>query len=130
MVTLEGRPSFLTLKKALVADATVSGAVGLLSLAGARWLDSRLDLPTGLLAGSGAIAITYAVGLVMLGSRDRIPTSGARLVVGGNVAWAVACLVLLFSGWIEPNVFGAALILVHLVGALLFAEIQAMALRA
>jgi hypothetical protein len=130
MATLERRPSLLTLKQALLIDAIVSGTVGLLSLVGARWLDSLLDLPAALLAGSGAIMAVYAVGLVMLGNRARVPASGARIVIGGNLVWAAACVLLLFSGWVDPNGLGVAFILAQIVAVLVFAELQAMALRA
>lgn len=130
MATLEQRSSIVTLKRALVADAAVSGAVGLLSLAGARWLGSVLDLPAALLAGSGAFMTIYAAGLVMLGNRRPVPASGARIVVGGNLVWAAACVVLLFSGWVAPNVLGAGFIVVQIAAVLIFAELQALALRA
>lgn len=129
MATLERRPMFLTLKLALMADAIVSATVGVLSLTGARWLDSRFDLPAGLLAGSGAIAIAYAGGMAMLSTRTPIQAAAGRAVVTGNVVWAAATAVLLFSGWIEPNARGIAFILVHLLGALTFAELQVLALR-
>lgn len=129
MVTLERRQSFLTLKLALLADAIVSATVGVLSLIGARWLDSQFDLPAGLLAGSGAIAIAYAGGLAMLSARTPIRAAAGRAVVAGNVVWAAAGVVLLFSGWIGPNGLGTAFIVVQVVAVLVFAELQAMALR-
>lgn len=129
MVPLERRQSFLTLKLALLADAIVSATVGVLSLIGARWLDSQFDLPAGLLAGSGAIVIAYAGGLALLGTRDRVPAAGTRAVIITNLAWATACVVLLFSGWIGPNGLGTAFIVVQVVAVLVFAELQAMALR-
>lgn len=130
MVTLERRTPFLTLNQALVADAAITGAAGLVSLAGARWLDSLLDLPTALLVGSGAIMTVYAAALVALGSRQRIPATGVRSVIGVNLAWAVASAVLLLSPWIDPNALGVAFILVQIVAVLGFAELQAIALRA
>lgn len=130
MATLQRSSSLLTLKGALLADAAVSGAVGLISLAGARWLGSALDLPAALLAGSGAFMTIYAAGLVMLGNRWPVPASGARIVAGGNLVWAAACIVLLFSGWIAPNALGAGFVVVQIVAVLIFAELQALALRA
>lgn len=130
MVTLERRSSFLTLNQVLVADATVTGATGLLSLAGARWLDSLLDLPTALLAGSGAIMAAYAVGLVMLRTRAPVPVAAARMVIAINLVWASACVILLLSGWIEPNMLGVAFILVQIAAVLVFAMLQGMTLRA
>ncbi len=130
MATLERRSSFLTLRQAIYSDAVISGAVGLLSLAGAWWLDSLLDLFAALLAASGAIMALYAVALMMLGARNPVPTNGARVVIAVNLVWAVACVILLFSGWIDPNGPGVAFILAQIFAVLVFAEIQAMALRA
>ncbi len=130
MATLERRSSFLTLRQAIYSDAVISGAVGLLSLAGAWWLDSLLDLSAALLAASGAIMALYAVALMMLGARHPVPTNGARVVIAVNLVWAVACVILLFSGWIDPNGPGVAFILAQIFAVLVFAEIQAMALRA
>lgn len=130
MATLARRSNALTLKQALLTDAIVSGLVGALSLAGARWLDSSLDLPTALLAGSGTIAVVYAAALAMLARRMPIPSPAGPVVVGGNLAWAAAGVLLLVSGWVEPNGLGTGFIVVHIVGALVFAELQAMAGRA
>jgi hypothetical protein len=129
MVTLERPSPLLTLKRTLVTDAAISGAVGVLSLAGAAWLDSVLDLPTALLAASGGIMVVYALGLLLLAMREPIPAAGGRAVVAGNLLWAAACIVLLFGGWIDPNALGVAFVIVQVVAVLAFAELQAMALR-
>ncbi len=130
MATLERRSSFLTLRQAIYSDAVISGSVGLLSLAGAWWLDSLLDLPAALLAASGAVMALYAVALMMLGARTPVPANGARVVIAVNLMWAVACVTLLFSGWIHPNGPGVAFILAQIFAVLVFAEIQTMALCA
>lgn len=130
MATLERRSSLPTLKQTLLADAAITGAAGLLSLLGARWLDSFLDLPAALLAGSGAIMVAYAGGLVTLGRRRPIPATGVRAVIGVNLAWALACAILLFGTWIDPTALGVGFILIQVVAVLGFAELQAMALRA
>ena len=129
MATLERRPFVLTLKQTLLADAALSGAVGLLSLGAADWLSSSLEVPEALVAGSGAIMLVYATALVLLARRETIPAQGAYAVIGGNVAWAVACAILLFRTWIDPNAGGIAFILIQIVAVLAFAELQAMALR-
>lgn len=129
MATLERRSPLLTLKQSLMSDAVVSGAVGALSLTGARSLDSRFDLPAGLLAGSGAIAIAYAAAMAVIATRTPLRPAAGWAVVAGNVMWAAACVVLLFSDTIDPDAAGVAFVLVHIVGALAFAELQAMALR-
>jgi len=128
--TLGRRSSFPTLKQVLGADAGICIATGLLSFGGARWLAPALDLPTALLAGSGAILIAYAAGLLMLVTRRRIPGHGVRTVTWINLGWAAGCLVLLFSGWFNPNALGVGFIMVQIVAVLVFADLQVMALRA
>lgn len=130
MATLERFSSTLTPRRALLTDAVLTGAVGVLSLGGAWWLDDPLDLPAALLAGSGAIMVAYAGALAWLGTRDRASAAGIRAVVVANLTWAAACVALLFGGWIDPNGLGAAFIVVQVVAVLVFAELQALALRA
>lgn len=105
-------------------------ATGLVSLGAAGWLSSTLDLPQSLLAGSGAILLAYGAGLLKLGTRRPIPHVGVRGAIGFNLAWAVTCVMLLFSGWIDPNALGVAVILVNLVAVLMVAELKMMGLRA
>lgn len=130
MATLERRIPLLTPKQALLTDAVVSGVVGLTSLLGGRWLDSFLGLPAALLAGSGAIAIAYAFGLMMMARSAPVSVAGVRIVIAGNLVWATTCAILLLGGWIEPNALGVGFALLHVAGAVALADVQAMALRA
>lgn len=130
MATLERRRFVLTLNQTLLADAALSGAVGLVSLGTAGRLASSLDLPTAFLAGLGMIAVAYGAALAMLARRTPVPSDVGRAVVLGNLLWAATGILLLVSDWIDPNSLGVGFILVHIVGALVFAEMQAMALRA
>lgn len=130
MATLERRIPLLTPKQTLLTDAVVSGVVGLTSLLGGRWLDSFLGLPTSLLAGSGAIAIAYAFGLMMMARSAPVSVAGVRVVIAGNLVWATTCAILLLDGWIEPTALGVGFALLHIAGAVVLADLQAMALRA
>lgn len=130
IVTLSRRFSFPALREVVLADAGVCVATGFLSLGTASWLSSTLDLPAALLAGSGAILLAYGTGLLMLGTRRPIPRAGVYGAIGVNLAWAVACVVLLFSAWIDPNGLGIAFILVNLVAVLVVADLELMGVRA
>ncbi len=130
MATFPRRSKVLTLEQALLADAIVSGVVGVASLAGARRLASLLDLPMAFLAGSGTIAVAYGAALAMLARRTPVPSAVGRAVILDNLVWAAAGAFLLFSGWVDPNGLGVGFLLVHIVGALVLAEMQAMARRA
>ncbi len=130
MATLAWRANGMTLTQALLADATVSGVVGVVSLVGARQLDSSLDLPTAFLTGSGTIAVAYGATLALLARRTPVSSAVGRAVVLGNLAWAATGMLLLVSDWIDPNPLGVGFILVHIAGALVFAGMQAMGVRA
>lgn len=129
-VTASRQFSSPPLREVILADAGACVATGLVSLGAAGWLSSTLDLPQTLLAGSGAILLAYGAGLLKLGTRRPIPRTGVRGAIGINLAWAVACVMLLFSGWIDPNALGVAFILVNLVAVLMVAVLQMMGLRA
>ncbi len=130
IVTPSRRFSLPALREVVLADAGVCVATGLLSVGAASWLSSTLDLPAALLAGSGAILLAYGTGLLMLGTRRPIPRTGVYGAIGVNLAWAVACVVLLFSAWIDPNGLGIAFILVNLVAVLVVADLEFLGLRA
>lgn len=124
------RFSLPPLREVILADAGICVTTGMLSLGAARWLSSILDLPTALMTGSGAILLAYGAGLLMLGTRRPIPAPGVRGAIGFNLTWALACVVLLFSSWIDPNALGVAFILVNLAAVLAVAELEVMGLRA
>ena len=117
------------LRFALLADATISGAVGVLMLAGAGLLDGLLGLPAGLLRGAGLVLVPYVAALVWLARRDDVPRQAVWAVIAANGLWALACVLLLLSGLIAPTWLGVGFVLVQAVTVLVFAELQYMALR-
>jgi hypothetical protein len=98
-------------------------------LAGASPLADLLDLPAALLAGAGAVLAPYVGYLLWLATREAIPRTGVLLAIGANILWALGCVALLAGGWIESNALGAAFVLVQAVAVLVFADLQALALR-
>ena len=65
----------------------------------------------------------------MLARRDVLPRTGVWAVIVSNVAWAVDCVALLLTGWIDPTLLGVAFILVQAVVVAAFAELQVVGLR-
>ena len=89
--------SSLLLRRALIADALITGVTGALMLAGAGPLHDWLDLPTALLRWAGLFLIGYAGLVARIGTRPTINRGAVKGVITANLAWAVGCLVLLPS---------------------------------
>jgi hypothetical protein len=117
------------LRQILLMDAAVSAATGLAMAALAPALSGLLDLPSPLLVGAGLVLLPYAASLVFLGTRDLLPRWTVWSVVALNAAWAADCLLLLTTGWVEPNALGMAFVILQAAAVAIFAELQILALR-
>ena len=73
------------LRQALLADATTSGAFGLLMLLAAGPLSHLLGLPDGLLRGAGAILLPCTALLAWLSLRERMHKALVWAVILGNI---------------------------------------------
>jgi hypothetical protein len=119
----------LFLRRALLADAVVSGAMALLLTFGAGVLTSLLGLPETLLLESGLFLIAYAAFVGFLGSRAAMPKMLVLLVIVGNAAWTLASVSLLLSGTVSPNLLGVAFVVMQAIAVGVFAELQFIGLR-
>ncbi len=119
----------LLLRRALIADALITGATGALMLAGAGPLHDWLDLPTALLRWAGLFLIAYAGLVARVGTRPTINRSAVKGIIAANLVWAVGCLALLAGDRIDPNGWGIAFILVQVAAVVFFAVVQGVGLR-
>lgn len=117
------------LARVMLADALVSGAVGLLQVLAATSLAELLDLPAVGLRITGLVLLVYGAALVWMVRRTALPAGAAWAVIGINVIWALDCALLLASDWIAPNGLGVAFICVQIVTVLVFAELTFVGLR-
>ncbi|MBX6743954.1 MAG: hypothetical protein IRY87_18115 [Acetobacteraceae bacterium] len=117
------------LRWTLLADAAASGAMGLLMLLGAGPLGRLLSLSAGLLSGAGLVLLPYAALVAWLGSRASLTRPAVWVVIGINAVWAADSLLLLASGWVQPNGLGQAFIIAQALAVALFAELQFLGLR-
>ena len=122
------QPSLL-LRRALIADAIVTGAVALLQTFGAGLLAPLLNLPYPLVLETGLFLIAYTVLVGWLGTRQSMPKALVAIVIAGNAAWALGSMALMFSGSVSPNLLGYAFIAVHAISTGVFAELQYIGLR-
>ena len=94
----------------LLIDAATCGTMGVLLLLAARSLDVMLGLPASLLRSVGLVLVPFAVLLVWLAPRAVALRQAVRLVVGGNVLWVIASVLLLVSGEVDPTPLGTLFI--------------------
>jgi hypothetical protein len=120
-------PRFL--RNVLLLDAATGLVSGALQLGAPAWLAALTGLPPALLLESGVFLLLYAAALAWLASRHPIPASGVWLLVVGNPAWAVACILLMVGPWLQPTAWGLAYLAVHAVSVLVMAQLQWMGLR-
>ncbi|MBA3895379.1 MAG: hypothetical protein H0X69_17140 [Gemmatimonadales bacterium] len=118
----------LSLRPTLLIDAIASGTSGLLLLVAARPLAELFDLPAALLRASGASMVPFIAFLVVLATRDVVSHLAVKLVVAFNLAWVAASVLLLVSGWVDPNGLGYAFVIAQAAAVALFAQLQATAL--
>jgi hypothetical protein len=117
------------LRRAILADAIVSGAMALLLTFGAGMLAPWLNLPEALLRETGLFLIAYAILVGWLGTRATMPKALVAIVIAGNAAWTIASIALLFSGAVAPNLLGEAFVALQAIAVGAFAELQYIGLR-
>jgi uncharacterized protein YjeT (DUF2065 family) len=117
------------LRRAILADAIVTGAVALLQTFAAGMVAPLLDLPEALLRETGLFLIAYTALVAWLGTRQSMPKALVLLVITGSAAWTIASIALMFSGAVTPNLLGEAFIAIHAVTTGVFAELQYIGLR-
>lgn len=119
----------LFLRNALLIDAVVSGAAGLLVAGGATRLAPFLDLPEPLLFWAGVALFPWVALLVVLARRSEIHRLLLIDVVGFNVLWAAASIGILVTGLVSPNLLGHAFVVAQAAAVALFAVLQGVGLQ-
>lgn len=122
-------PGSTFLRRALLADAAVSGPAGLLMAAGAGPLQELLHVPKQLLLVAGVILIPYAFELALLARRSAPSAPLVWAVIATNVTWSFGSVLLLISEMIRPNALGYTFVLVQALAVAAFAEVQYVGLR-
>jgi hypothetical protein len=112
------------LRRVLLLDASASGAMGLIFLLAASPLERLLGLPASLLRGVGLVLVPFAAFLVWLAPRASALRVVVRSVVGANVFWVAASVLLLVTGWVDPTPVGTAFVIVQAVAVLGIAYLE------
>lgn len=114
----------LSLRTILLIDGSVSGAMGLVFIAGAGILDGVFDLPAAFFRGVGVVLLPWFVLLAIIATRRVVNRLAVRFVIAINLGWVAASILLPFTGWVEPNALGVAFIIVQAMAVVVFALVQ------
>ena len=117
------------LRRVLLADASVSAAVGALMALGAGALQRLLGLPASLLMIAGVALFPYAAYLVWLAARGAVPRAAVWLPIVLNLVWAADCVLVLVAAGLSPTLLGEAFVVIQIVTVLAFAEAEFIGLR-
>lgn len=119
----------LFLRRAIQGDAIITGAMALLLVAAAGVLGPMLNLPESFLRQVGIFLIVYAALVGFLGTRETMLRFAVWAVILCNALWTIDSIVLLFTGWVSPNLLGTAFIVAQAVSVGIIAELQYIGLR-
>jgi hypothetical protein len=128
-MTFIAQPSLL-LKRALIADAAITGVTGLALAAGAGLLAAVFALPDSLLRYAGLSLLPFAGFVGALSRRNHIPRAAVVAVIVVNALWVVDSFLLLMTGWVAPNLLGYTFVIGQAVIVAAFAELQHVGLNA
>ncbi|MEH6421670.1 hypothetical protein [Pseudomonas sp. CGJS7] len=122
-------PASQMLRKVVLADAVVSGAAGFLQLGAAGPLSAWLGIDAGWLRGAGCVLIVWLAFLLWSLSRKHLSAPLVWTIIGVNLAWIAASVLVLVEGAIAPNALGMAFVLAQAAVVAVFAELQFFGLR-
>jgi hypothetical protein len=117
------------LRRALLTDAVISFATGLLMFLGASFLGSLLMLPDALLRFAGLFLLPYGLIVAYVAMRASLSRGAIWAIIIINALWAVDSIVLLLTGWVTPNALGYAFVVAQALVVAGFAEAQYIGLR-
>ena len=115
------------IRRALLADALLSGAAGIVMIVGGAALAPLLNLPAALLIGAGVFFIPWTLALLWIARANPLSRSGAQTVIAVNVAWVLASIALLFA--LTPSPFGVAFVIAQAIAVGVLAELQYIGLK-
>lgn len=117
------------LRRVLLLDAASSGAMGLLLLTSSGLLAGVLNLPAELLQEAGIVLVPFAMLLGFVSTRSRLSRVVVWALIAVNAIWAIDSIVLLFTGWVQPNVLGHMFVAGQAAFVAVMAELEFIGMR-
>lgn len=125
--SLPARSSLL--RRALQADAVVSGLSGIACFADAGWLTAQLGITSAAVYALGAIMLGYAAALGVVSRRDPVDRRAGIAAVVLNADWVIASVAILATGWLPLTSAGWWLVAIQAAVVAVLAEAQFVGLR-
>lgn len=117
------------LRRALLADGLVGLVTGGLLISLNDWYANLLALPAELLFGAGSVLLPLGLFLVWLGRQETVNRLLVWAVLAINALWVLESLLLLFGGWVTPNLLGQVFVVGQAALVLLFFELELVGLK-
>jgi hypothetical protein len=117
------------LRGALVGDAALSGAAGLLMAAAADPHHELLGVPIQQQRVAGLVLLPYSLALALLSWRSALPAPAVWAVITTNVLWALSSVLVVFALSLHPNALGYAFVVGQALVVAAFAGLQYVGLR-
>lgn len=117
------------LRRVLLLDAASCAAMGLLLVTCSDLLSSLMNLPIGLLWEAGVVLLPFAALLAFLSTRARLPRAAVWAVIVANAIWTIDSIVLLFTGWVQPNLLGTSFVAGQAAFVAVMVELEYIGLR-
>ncbi len=118
-----------SIRQALLLDAAVSGAAGLVMLVGAPLAETWLGMPEALLHFAGVLLLPYAAFVALVAGTERPSRPAVRVVIGCNALWVAGSALLLVAAGLSPTALGYIFVLAQAAVVAFFAELQFAGLR-
>lgn len=110
-------------------DAAGCAGMGASLVTSSGWLSDSLHLPAGLLREAAMVLLPFAALLAFLGTRARLPRFAIWAVIAVNAIWVIDSIVLLLTGWVQPNLLGYLFVAGQAAFVAVFAELEYIGLR-
>lgn len=119
---------FAPIRRLLLLDAGTCLLMGAALIFANAPLAGLTGFSPALLMAAGAVLLPCAAFMLVLASRMSPPPGGVRLVVAGNVLWALASVLLPLWPQVEPNAAGLLGLWVQAAGVAVLAALEHVAL--
>ena len=113
------------LRASLTIDAAASGTLALIQLLGPYGVAHLTGLAVELLVTTGVLLVAYAAWLIRMASSAAVARTLVELAVVGNLAWALACIVLATALRNDLSTLGVGYLLFQAGAVVAFASAQA-----
>jgi len=117
------------LRKALLADAIVSGVASAGMIAGSALVAAPFGLPAELLLWAGIACAPFVALIAFVLKGEAAPAGVIFAIIAINIAWVLASLFVAFGPMFAPTLIGKVFVTAQAATVALFAELQIIGLR-